>query len=657
MAEKEIILQGEDGQVDELVLTTQDQTSCNSLEDCVRMLFPQDGETAPRLRFKGFDGKWEKRLLSDCLEISEEKNTDNVFGVEDVLSVSDDYGVVNQIEHLGRSYAGKSVSGYKILRPGQIVYTKSPLRAKPYGIVKVNRGKAGIVSVLYAVYNTKEGVAPEYIHYYFDPAWRLNAYMRPLVNKGAKNTMNISDETALTGYIMIPKDIDEQRKIASFLQRIDEQMTVYQKQFEELKQLKSACLETMFPQEEENVPAIRFEGFDKNWYKAKASELYETYNERNHPELPVLSACQDIRGMAVRSESGYDISHDRANEVTYKVVKPGQFVIHLRSFQGGFAHSAVEGITSPAYTVFGFKEPEKHDDYFWKTIFMSKDFINRLKTITYGIRDGRSISFSEFGDMELTFPEGEEQHRIASFFHSIDTQIAVQQQNLERLKQMKQSCLGLLFPDNQSITPPLRFKGFNGEWRRKMLGTIGVTYSGLSGKGKRDFGHGEALYITFLNVLNNAQIDSSMFEKVEIRENENQNRVLKGDLLFNTSSETPEEVAMCAVMGEEFENLYLNSFCFGFRLVDTNVDPLFLAYQMRSPYGRKLMSFIAQGATRYNLPKREFVKTEICIPSDLAEQRRIATFFSSLDEQIKIQTQQVEKLKQVKKACLNQFIA
>lgn len=460
MAEKEIILQGEDGQVDELVLTTQDQASCNSLEDCARMLFPQEGETAPRLRFKGFDGKWEERLLSDCLEISEEKNTDNVFGVEDVLSVSDDYGVVNQIEHLGRSYAGKSVSGYKILRPGQIVYTKSPLRAKPYGIVKVNRGKAGIVSVLYAVYNTKEGVAPEYIHYYFDPAWRLNAYMRPLVNKGAKNTMNISDETALTGYIMIPKDIDEQRKIASFLQRIDEQMTVYQKQFEELKQLKSACLETMFPQEEENVPAIRFEGFDKNWYKAKASELYETYNERNHPELPVLSACQDIRGMAVRSESGYDISHDRANEVTYKVVKPGQFVIHLRSFQGGFAHSAVEGITSPAYTVFGFKEPEKHDDYFWKTIFMSKDFINRLKTITYGIRDGRSISFSEFGDMELTFPEGEEQHRIASFFHSIDTQIAVQQQNLERLKQMKQSCLGLLFPDNQSIiTPPTQIQG------------------------------------------------------------------------------------------------------------------------------------------------------------------------------------------------------
>lgn len=189
-----------------------------------------------------------------------------------------------------------------------------------------------------------------------------------------------------------------------------------------------------------------------------------------------------------------------------------------------------------------------------------------------------------------------------------------------------------------------------------MIGTIGVTYSGLSGKGKNDFGHGDAQYITFLNVLNNAQIDTSMFEKVDIKEGETQNRVRKGDLLFNTSSETPEEVAMCAVMGEEIENLYLNSFCFGFRLFDESIDPLFLSYQMRSPYGRKLMSFIAQGATRYNLPKREFVKTEISIPTDKEEQRRIASFFSCLDKRIALQTQKVERLEQLKKACLSQMI-
>ena len=253
MAKKEITLQGLNGKVDEMVLTTSDRIDSN-LEECSSMLFPQKGETTPRLRFKGFEGEWERRLLSDCLEISEEKNTDNIYGVDDVLSVSDDYGVVNQIELLGRSYAGKSVSGYKILHPNQIVYTKSPLKAKPYGIIKQNTGKAGIVSVLYAVYNTKDGVAPEYIHYYFDPAWRLNAYMRPLVNKGAKNTMNISDETALTGYIMIPKDIEEQKLIASYLRNLDEQIAIQQQQLDRLKQMKQACLSSLFPANQTFTP-------------------------------------------------------------------------------------------------------------------------------------------------------------------------------------------------------------------------------------------------------------------------------------------------------------------------------------------------------------------------------------------------------------------
>lgn len=442
MAKNEIPLKGLDGIVD------------GSFEDCVRMLFPQEGETTPRLRFKGFEGAWEKKLLSDCLEISDEKNSDNLFGVDDVLSVSDDFGVVNQIEHLGRSYAGKSVSGYKILRPGQIVYTKSPLKAKPYGIIKCNTGKAGIVSVLYAVYNPKEGVAPEFIHYYFDPAWRLNAYMRPLVNKGAKNTMNISDETALSGYIMIPKNIEEQRRIASFLMCLDTQHTFHYEQINRLKELKCGCLNELFQDESETLKSIRFKSCDNKWYRAKASDLFVTYNDRNRPDLPVLSACQDNRGMAIRSESGYDISHNSSNEVTYKVVKPGQFVIHLRSFQGGFAHSSVEGITSPAYTVFGFKDPDNHDDYFWKIVFMSKSFVKRLEAITYGIRDGRSISFEEFSEMTFSFPSYEEQHCIASFFKELDALISTQQQRLDRLTQMKQACLDLLFPDNQQITPP-----------------------------------------------------------------------------------------------------------------------------------------------------------------------------------------------------------
>ena len=163
--------------------------------------------------------------------------------------------------------------------------------------------------------------------------------------------------------------------------------------------------------------------------------------------------------MAVRSESGYDISHDRANEVTYKVVMPGQFVIHLRSFQGGFAHSAVEGITSPAYTVFGFKETDKHDDYFWKTVFMSKAFVDRLKTITYGIRDGRSISFSEFGEMALNFPELEEQKKkeeltLEEAFNKLETVISKMENEdvpLEESFQLYSEGMGLLKDVNDRI--------------------------------------------------------------------------------------------------------------------------------------------------------------------------------------------------------------
>ena len=180
------------------------------------------------------------------MDISKERNTDNKYGKDDVLSVSDDFGVMNQIKLLGRSYAGKTVSNYGVLEHGQLVYTKSPLKSKPYGIVKENTGETGIVSVLYAIYTAKENTWIPYIHYYFDPAWRLNAYLRPLINKGAKNTMNISDETALTGFIMIPKDIKEQQRIASYFKSLDKQISLQEQRLEKLKQIKAACLDKMF---------------------------------------------------------------------------------------------------------------------------------------------------------------------------------------------------------------------------------------------------------------------------------------------------------------------------------------------------------------------------------------------------------------------------
>ncbi|WP_456100514.1 restriction endonuclease subunit S [Prevotella jejuni] len=398
----------------------------------------------PKIRIKGFNDAWEYSYLYNCLDISTEVNKENKYGKDEVLSVSDDFGVVNQIKHLGRSYAGKSVSGYKILLPGQIVYTKSPLRDKPFGIIKENNYQAGIVSVLYAVYNVKEGIFSKYIQRYFEPKQRINKYLIPLVNKGAKNTMNISDEMSLNGKITKPVTICEQQAICSYFDKVDELISTASSRLASLKQVKEASLQAMFPQKGETVPKIRFKGFEGEWVITKAAAIFKTVNERNFSGLPVLSATQD-KGMVTRDSIGYNIFHDKSNESTYKHILPGQFVMHLRSFQGGFAHSAIEGICSPAYTIMEFKDKEKNHDLYWKYVLASKRFIKSLEMITYGIRDGRTISFDEFKEMVFLVPKVEEQQRIASYFTSLDRQIDLQTQRLEKLRQIKAACLDKMF--------------------------------------------------------------------------------------------------------------------------------------------------------------------------------------------------------------------
>ena len=188
---------------------------------------------------------WEQRKLEDYLTVSNEKNTDNIYGRSDVLSVSGDYGIVNQIEFQGRSFAGASVENYGVVHTGDVVYTKSPLNSNPYGIIKTNKGKAGIVSTLYAVYHTKENTFPNFIQVYFEQHARMNNYMHPLVNKGAKNDMKVSAENALKGPVCFPPRA-EQESISAFFSVLDNIITLHQRELEKLKNLKKACLEKMF---------------------------------------------------------------------------------------------------------------------------------------------------------------------------------------------------------------------------------------------------------------------------------------------------------------------------------------------------------------------------------------------------------------------------
>lgn len=208
-------------------------------------MFPKNGASMPEIRFKSFTDLWEQRKLEEYLEVSGQKNFEGIYTKEDVLSVSGDFGIVNQIEFQGRSFAGASVANYGVVETGDIVYTKSPLKSNPYGIIKANKGKNGIVSTLYAVYKPKQSANPEFVQIYFEQDARMNNYMHPLVNKGAKNDMKVSAENALKGQIVFP-DIKEQRTISEFFRNLDTLITLHQRKLEKLQNIKKSCLEKMF---------------------------------------------------------------------------------------------------------------------------------------------------------------------------------------------------------------------------------------------------------------------------------------------------------------------------------------------------------------------------------------------------------------------------
>ena len=278
---------------------------------------------------------------------------------------------------------------------------------------------------------------------------RLNdAFLKPLYSKiewglEGSTIKRLYNKDLLSAEVTIP-DGREQKEIGQFFAKLDDLITLHQRKYDKLVVFKKSMLEKMFPKDGESVPEIRFAGFTDPWEQRKASEVFQIVDDRGHPTLPVLSATQN-QGMIYRDDSGRYIGHDESNEIGYKRVLPGDFVVHLRSFQGGFAHSQYEGITSPAYTVFRAKEPTSHSDRFWKHWFISEHFIAGLSTVTYGIRDGRSISVDEFMNTFLAFPAVEEQAAISRLLDYLDDLITLHQRKLELLRNIKKSLLDKMF--------------------------------------------------------------------------------------------------------------------------------------------------------------------------------------------------------------------
>lgn len=327
--------------------------------------------------------------------------------------------------------------GYNVLPYGYITFRSR----SDDGRFRFNKNRIierGVISYFYPVFSFSEEVCHEYMLYLLN--FSIYRRMYPYAEGTAQQVLSLKKLGQLKYSLPL---VAEQKKIAKILATQDKAIELQARKIEELKRFKKGCLEKMFPRKGQKVPEKRFPRFTDDWEQRKAKELFVSTTDKGYPELPVLSATQD-RGMIRRDENSINIFHDKKNEAGYKRVLPGQFVIHLRSFQGGFAHSAIEGITSPAYTVFGFSEPEKHDSEYWKYVFTSKSFIQRLETVTYGIRDGRSISYEEFLTLGFVYPSKAEQTAIARYLDKLSDLITLHQRKLEEMKKQKKALMQLL---------------------------------------------------------------------------------------------------------------------------------------------------------------------------------------------------------------------
>lgn len=325
------------------------------------------------------------------------------------------------------------------------------------------------------------------------------------------------------------------------------------------------------------------------------------------------------------------------DEDSYKVVKNNDFVYNPMNLRfGAIARykDQEDCSVSGYYNVFSIING--YNPYFMESFVKSQAMLNYYNTQATGsLIEKQRVHFSQFIEFNFALPSEKEQEKIAEILSCCDKAIELKE-NLQNAKiKQKQYIMQKLFTNN--IGKPY------------ILGKLGTTYTGLSGKNKNDFGFGSK-FIPYTNIFANTFVDTKKLEFVNIQEGESQNKVKYGDIFFTTSSECPEEVGMASVLLENVENLYLNSFCFGYRLNNFDILlPEFAGYLFRNNYFRSILNKLAQGMTRFNLSKNELMKETVFIP-DIKVQKLYIKVFNDIDKEIALLAQELEQYKQLKKS-------
>ena len=406
-------------------------------------------------------------------------------------------------------------------------------------------------------------------------------------------------------------------------------------------------------------PQLRFEGFTDDWEERKLSEgtskigdgLHGTPNYSDNGDVFFINGNNLVNGKIVITKETKLVTESNQSKDD-KLLNMDTILMSINGTIGNLAWYNNERVMlgkSAAYlTVSNFDK--KFIFSYLQTSTIKNYFLNNLTGTTI-----KNLGLKTIRDTTLFVPTLEEQQKIGSLFKQLDDTIALHQRQLENYKELKKLMLQKIF--NRELC----FKDENGndypEWEEIALKELGETFTGLSGKTKENFGKGKGKFVTYMNVFSNPIANLAMTENVEIKDGEKQNEVCYGDIFFTTSSETPDEVGMSSVWLSHESNVYLNSFCFGYRLnseSESKVISQFLGAQLRAEHIRKEIVLLAQGSTRFNISKAKLIEIPLYLPV-IQEQQKIADFLSMLDVRIEQLSQKVELLKEQKKGLIQQM--
>ncbi len=395
-------------------------------------------------------------------------------------------------------------------------------------------------------------------------------------------------------------------------------------------------------------PKIRFKGYTKDWEQRKLGDVFKEYSEKNHTELSALTIIQG-GGTVKREDSDRNLMYDTSNLSNYKMVRKDDFIVHLRSFEGGLEKSSLDGIISPAYHTF---HSDMADSRFYYPYFRSYEFIkHKLVSHVYGIRDGRSIDIDGMKTIEIPYTSIEEQRKIGDYLDCLDHLITLHQRKCEQTKKLKKYMLQKMFPQNGAKVPEIRFDGFTYDWEQRKLKEIADK---VSEKNKNN-----EFSEPFTNSAEQGIISQKDYFDREIVNNENLDSyyiVRNDDFIYNP------RISVTAPVGPINRNRLgrngvMSPLYTVFRTHD--IDNLYLEFYFKTTKWHRFMKLNGDSGARFDrftISSTQFMEMPIPYPM-LDEQRKMGEYFDSLDHLITLHQRKCDELKKMKKYMLqNMFI-